>query len=637
MAKKQTFVVGSTNPVTQSRTDAQLNTAWNQFEVLKAGELDGVLNAMSAQTKIDSEEITNALDVYSITPDPNDNTQLKQLLTQMDNKIDQVVSGGEIIGSFWYGKTTSGFTVPAPTQVGQTYIDFTTLDHYISNDGSTWTLNGTLTLPALQDAIVLITSKFWDIVEQQDQYGGRAIWSHDLSQWIYYPTIINLAGYARTDMDNLTNVGQNIANWSSNVTNCITEIPQDIKLELNGGTLTLKAGSKLYVPNGFESDGVTLKFDVVTTSADKTLSASVAGTYMVCYDPVGDAFNIIIGIADCSSGSTWSASSVYALRYNTAENFVKFTSNTGSTWSNRLTLPLCVVSANSSGITTVNNTFNGFGYIGTATFVLPGVRGLIPNGRNADGTCKSIELSITDVKVHELAYNSETSHYCILRPNGLYGYGAKNIFVSDTKPVGTTDFYTNAFWYDVSNNYIWTTGDNGANWVIKTDSIFVGSLQKTSAPGNISSINPEQPFKAIDRSEVIDLLEMIYPVGGIYISGVNTTECPMRLVIPGSTWQLVATNRALWGGDGTNAGTTIAAGLPNVTSALQAARRGADTTQSGSMWWGGNASAKAGESGGNVSWSDQLYFSAQSSSSIYGSSNTVQPPAYRVNVWRRVS
>ena len=33
-------------------------------------------------------------------------------------------------------------------------------------------------------------------------------------------------------------------------TNCITEIPNDIKLELSNGTLTLKAGSKVYVPNG---------------------------------------------------------------------------------------------------------------------------------------------------------------------------------------------------------------------------------------------------------------------------------------------------------------------------------------------------------------------------------------------------
>ena len=51
----------------------------------------------------------------------------------------------------------------------------------------------------------------------------------------------------------------NTTSWNnavdySNVTNCITKIPQDIKLELNNGTLTLKAGSKVYVPNGFEQD-----------------------------------------------------------------------------------------------------------------------------------------------------------------------------------------------------------------------------------------------------------------------------------------------------------------------------------------------------------------------------------------------
>ena len=39
----------------------------------------------------------------------------------------------------------------------------------------------------------------------------------------------------------------NLLNYT---TNRILEIPQDIKLELNNGTLTLTAGSKVYVPNG---------------------------------------------------------------------------------------------------------------------------------------------------------------------------------------------------------------------------------------------------------------------------------------------------------------------------------------------------------------------------------------------------
>ena len=62
----------------------------------------------------------------------------------------------------------------------------------------------------------------------------------------------------------------------TNITNCITEIPQDIKLELNNGTLTLKAGSKVYVPNGFESDGTTPKFDEYLISSDLTFSSTTA-------------------------------------------------------------------------------------------------------------------------------------------------------------------------------------------------------------------------------------------------------------------------------------------------------------------------------------------------------------------------
>ena len=62
-----------------------------------------------------------------------------------------------------------------------------------------------------------------------------------------------------------SDIQSNLLNYT---TNRILEIPQDIKLELNNGTLTLKAGSKVYVPNGFESDGTTPKFDVVTIEND---------------------------------------------------------------------------------------------------------------------------------------------------------------------------------------------------------------------------------------------------------------------------------------------------------------------------------------------------------------------------------
>ena len=49
------------------------------------------------------------------------------------------------------------------------------------------------------------------------------------------------------------------------ITSCLLEVPQNIKLELNNGTLTLKKGSKVIVPNGVG------KFDEVEIAKDLSL------------------------------------------------------------------------------------------------------------------------------------------------------------------------------------------------------------------------------------------------------------------------------------------------------------------------------------------------------------------------------
>lgn len=128
------------------------------------------------------------------------------------------------------------------------------------------------------------------------------------------------------------------------------------------------------------------------------------------------------------------------------------------------------------------------------------------------------------------------------------------------------------------------------------------------------------------------LLNAIYPVGSIYIGTQST--CPLSTLISNSTWEIVATNRALWGGNGTNANTTIAAGLPNITGSFgrvasaNNVTSGAFTTTSGSENHGAS-----GNKLGYVGYS----LDASRSSSIYGNSSTVQPPAYVVNVWRRTA
>lgn len=134
---------------------------------------------------------------------------------------------------------------------------------------------------------------------------------------------------------------------------------------------------------------------------------------------------------------------------------------------------------------------------------------------------------------------------------------------------------------------------------------------------------------------VASLLGSVYPVGSLYIGTQST--CPMAALIPNSTWEIVATNRALWGGNGSNANTTIEAGLPNITGSFDAGTFNGITNGTGAFS-GASASYNWALRGTYTQGYGANYpFNASNSNSIYGKSSTVQPPAYRVNVWRRTA
>lgn len=180
-----------------------------------------------------------------------------------------------------------------------------------------------------------------------------------------------------------------------NISNCITNIPQDIKLELNNGTLTLKAGSKVYVPNGA---GV---FDEVVIAGD----LSVTPTWLnnntgVVFYYLAENRITATETSYCVSGSTEPTYLDGGCWYDTTNNKIK--KGTSSSWTDtqKISLPIAVVKSSSNSITSIDQTFNGFGYIGSTVFALPGVKGLIPNGRNADGSLKNIETEITSVQTY---------------------------------------------------------------------------------------------------------------------------------------------------------------------------------------------------------------------------------------------
>jgi hypothetical protein len=152
---------------------------------------------------------------------------------------------------------------------------------------------------------------------------------------------------------------------------------------------------------------------------------------------------------------------------------------------------------------------------------------------------------------------------------------------------------------------------------------------------NMSQLN--NTISSSISSSVSNLLSSLYPVGSIYIGTQNT--CPLASLISGSQWQLVAQDRALWGGNGSNGNTTIAAGLPNITSGkwfgIYANYDSTESTPNSAVRRAGDY--KSNGSAGSGDARSDYNFSASRSSSIYGQSSTVQPPAYRVNVWRRTA
>ena len=151
------------------------------------------------------------------------------------------------------------------------------------------------------------------------------------------------------------------------------------------GNLTLKKGSKVYVPNGFEEDGITKKFDEIVIEND-VIATNYTGytfTAFACYVP--ELNRVLFDTEYAGSGN--------GFEYNTEENYLRLTgSYTDATWTGKLTtLPLGLIEMSSSiGVTSIKQVFNGFGYIGSTIFVLPGVKSLVSDGWNENGTYKNL-------------------------------------------------------------------------------------------------------------------------------------------------------------------------------------------------------------------------------------------------------
>lgn len=400
-------------------------------------------------------------------------------------------------------------------------------------------------------------------------------------------------------------------------TNMLTEIPQDVSLELKDSTLTVKAGSKFYIPNGFEKtkkyykDVVTTKYWKEITTGSKELEYAAYGSSFIEYakvpinlnstlyyvqEPYGgvatssseltkDVFSTIVSISEstltvetylgkttsnrnsecdlykdttvtttvegtpedytytteetvttevtadddwtrveeadietpkfdefilendfvvvdipnnttdllfysisahgvagwptnlCYSGDTApSVSGNWVAWYDTKNNVYK-TQEGSSTWiSRQYSLPFGIATGNKTAFTSIDQVFNGFGYIGSTIFALPGVKGLIPNGRNEDGSLKNIEFTVANVMVR-----TETS-----------GDRDNQDLAISTSGIGIND-YT----YNHDENYLYTGS------LKHQDRFVIGKISTSS--GKITSFTPKKVGEGVIKTKLYNL------------------------------------------------------------------------------------------------------------------------------------
>ena len=247
--------------------------------------------------------------------------------------------------------------------------------------------------------------------------------------------------------------------YYTHITNCITKIPQNIKLELVDGTLTLKAGSKVYVPNGFEEDTTTQKFDIINIQEDISMSAIGDIENSAVYLNI-ESNSLVYRSFDSLSSGTTDPQTPSTCYYNTETNKILDTSSAGI--QSQVSLPIAQVVASGGKFTKIKQIFNGFGYIGSTIFALPGVECYIPNGYNEDGSIKNIHCQIEEVQTKQTLNGWNNHWYVHLMGENLIEYHPWELYYNQVdKPmsVGQT-----AYWYNPNEKIVQSTDDFGTTW-----------------------------------------------------------------------------------------------------------------------------------------------------------------------------
>ena len=196
---------------------------------------------------------------------------------------------------------------------------------------------------------------------------------------------------------------------------------------------------------------------------------------------------------------------------------------------------------------------------------------------------------------------------------GAQGWYATPEALKTAVPVGE-----NGWWAVVgTTDTIWTWDSDTGVW---KDSVQKADLSDYYTREQVNSL--------LEAQKLAD-----HPVGSIY----QSTDPTSPAALFGGSWEVIASERVLMGASSTHAaGTTVKAGLPNITGTLSDVMGSFYAYPSGSGAFSVKGIGRSLENGSSGNYGN-ISFDASKSNAIYGRSSTVQPAAYYVHIWRRVA
>lgn len=318
---------------------------------------------------------------------------------------------------------------------------------------------------------------------------NSGITSAKVSQYDGYAT-----SKANVGLDNLNADGQMIIDSvDGKISNCILEIPQNLKVSIVNNVVTLDIGSIVTLFGN--------SYSTYTTTTTKTWATSeYDGRYMLFATISADGYIYGTAISKIYSGTTYPVSPIFGdLFFDTSDRSIHRYTTQWVNWG--VGYPIAIVDVTSGVPTFAKDSngndmiFNGAGFIGHHAFVLPNISGLLTDRFNTDGTLKSTHIKNTSLLIEELDNNSTNAPLCCSSSFALY---KRPKYIEVENMAEAESYGESAFYYIKDENVVMSWAGIGGKYYS-----FLRLLSYSTVNNVVTNFTIRQPVRSA-TNEMLD-------------------------------------------------------------------------------------------------------------------------------------